>query len=233
MTDKRHKKNPFLEYEEFTDISPVARKHLGFPGRMLYHSKSMAKPTTIFNANIFDRRAKKIWFGDIEIERDRKALLNTSEELGPLYITWEMDGRFLKFIPSKKHIEAKAIVTVADRGLTYSEEFAEMVEILTKRSKEPKEKRPIIIDVKSGDVKVGTGKDVMRYDIHRSPGRGRKGRDYVAITPDCIGGFAFGKTAENALSALKRLYTIRKAEERLRPQTLEKNTPNRPKRGAK
>ncbi|NTU99564.1 MAG: hypothetical protein HGA55_00355, partial [Methanoregulaceae archaeon] len=41
---------------------------MGITGRMLYKSKSMKKPTTIFNANIFNAEAKKIWFGDLEIE---------------------------------------------------------------------------------------------------------------------------------------------------------------------
>lgn len=46
----------------------------------------------------------------------------------------------------------------------------------------------------------------MRYEIYHRPGQGKKGRDYIAITPDCIGGFAFGKTEKNALRALKRIY---------------------------
>ena len=205
---KKHKKNPFLSSEKFMEPSPVAQKYLGIAGRMLYHSKSRAKPTTIFNANVFDWRAKKIWYGDIEIERDQAALLEISKELGPIYILYEMDEQFLEFRPSKRYVEAKAIVTVTDGNITYSKEFAERVEILTHRSKEPREKIPLIVDVSSGEAIMGSGKDVMRYNIHQAPGRGRNARDYVAITPDCVGGFAFGKTAENALRALKRLYTI-------------------------
>lgn len=54
----------------------------------------MKKPTTIFNANIFNSKAKKIkkiWFEDVEIERDKEALLKLSKRLGPIYIGREID----------------------------------------------------------------------------------------------------------------------------------------------
>jgi hypothetical protein len=100
---------------------------------MIYPSKSMKKPTTIFNANIFNSRAKKIWFGDIEIERDEEALLKLYRRLGPLYILYEIDGRFLDEIPTIGYVRSKAIVTVEGGIISYSESFAERVEILKKR----------------------------------------------------------------------------------------------------
>ncbi|MDA8091925.1 MAG: hypothetical protein M0Z52_12305 [Actinomycetota bacterium] len=213
MTEKKQK-NPFLgDGADFEDLSPVAREYLGMAGRMLYHSKSKAKPTTIFNANIFDSRAKKIWFGDLEIERDRVALLKISNELGHLYILYEMAGRFLDFVPSKRYVEVKAVVIVAHGDIFYSNEFAERALIFTMRARKPKKPMPELVHVKSGEIAVGQEKDMMHYEICHSPGAGRYGRDYVAVTPSCMGGFAFGKTAENALTALKRLYTICKSKE--------------------
>ena len=227
MTKKKQVKNPFIEYEEFTDISSVAQEYLGMPGRMLYHSKSRGKPTTIFNANIFDRRAKKIWFGDLEIERDRAALLKISKELGPLYVLYEMNGRFLEFKPTKRYLELKAIVTVTGGNITYSKDFAERVEILIQRAKEPKEKIPVIETVASGEETVG--QELMRYEIYHSPGNGPRGRDYMALTPCFVGGSAFGKTAESALRALKRLHTIHMSAKKSKSQGRNART-NKPRR---
>ena len=116
-------------------ISRRAEKLLGWAGRMIYRSKSMKKPTTIFNANIFNSRAKKIWFGDLEIERDKEALLELSRQSGPIYILYEMDGRFLEKIPTSWYVKSMALVTVEGGNISYSSEFAERVEILSKRAK--------------------------------------------------------------------------------------------------
>ena len=66
-------------FQSIIKISEDAVKLLGYQGRMLYPSKSMKKPTTIFNANIYNSKAEKIWYGDLEIERDRKALIELSK----------------------------------------------------------------------------------------------------------------------------------------------------------
>lgn len=212
MKGKKKIRNPFAEYEKFTDLSSVAQEHLGIPGRMLYHSKSKAKPTTIFNANLFDKRAKKIWYGDLEIERDREALLEISKKVGSLYVLYEMEGRFLESRPTRRYVEARAVVTIEDGRISYSKDFAHGVAVLTQRAKASKRWPIDVTEVKSGEVEVGRIKEKMSYELYHSSG-GRKGRHYVAITPDCLGGFAFGKTPENALKALKRLYTIRKSDE--------------------
>lgn len=139
MTGKN--KESYWADAKFVNILPSADKLLGMCGRMLYHSKSMKQPTTIFNANIFNSRAKKIWFGDLEIDRDKGALLKLSRRIGPLYILWEMDGRFLEQIPTIGYVKSRAIVTVENGSITYSPEFAEKVEILTERMKNSKKKR--------------------------------------------------------------------------------------------
>jgi hypothetical protein len=122
--------------QKFTKISRVAEKLLGIAGRMLYTSKSMKKPTTIFNANIFNAKAKKIWFGDLEIERDREALLRLSQKLGTIYILYEMDGRFLKTMPTPEYVKYMAVVTIEGGNISYSKDFARRVKILTERIKE-------------------------------------------------------------------------------------------------
>ncbi|MGD0885370.1 MAG: hypothetical protein ABSA46_10965 [Thermodesulfovibrionales bacterium] len=116
---------------KFTRISRTAVTLLGMLDRMIYTSKSMRQPTTIFNANIFNARANKIWFGDMEIERDKEALLKLARRVGPLYILAESDGRFLDFMPGLAYLKSRALVTVGD--IFYSKEFAERVEIVTKR----------------------------------------------------------------------------------------------------
>ena len=109
--DQREKRNPFVT-DKFARISRAAVNLLGYPGRMLYRSKSMKRPTTIFNANVYNSKAEKIWYGDLEIERDREALIELSNNVGPVYILWEMDGRFLKQMPTVTYIKSRAIVTV-------------------------------------------------------------------------------------------------------------------------
>jgi len=132
----RKKQESTWKDAEFVNVLRTADKLLGMCGRMLYHSKSMKQPTTIFNANVFNARAKKIWFGDMEIERDKEALLKLSRRLGPLYILYEMDGRFLEFIPTIGYIKSRAAVTVENGTISYSRDFSKYVEAITLRIQE-------------------------------------------------------------------------------------------------
>jgi hypothetical protein len=125
--------NPFMN-DRFSRISKDAVDILGLPDRMLYRSKSLGKPTTIFNANIYNAEAVKIWYGDLEIERDKDALTELSNRKGPLYILWERDGRFLEQKPTVEYVKERAIVTVNDQKITYSEEFRLIVRGLTQRA---------------------------------------------------------------------------------------------------
>jgi hypothetical protein len=59
MTGKN--KESYWTDAKFVNILPAADKLLGMCGRMLYTSKSMKQPTTIFNANIFNAKAKKFY----------------------------------------------------------------------------------------------------------------------------------------------------------------------------
>ncbi len=124
MNRKKTNKNQYnwLDHK-FTRISKTAMKLMGFPGRMLYPSKSIRQPTTIFNANIFNSRAKKIWFGDMEIELDAEKLLALSKRLGPLFIMREMDGRFLEWIPTIGYLREEALVIIENGAISYSPDF--------------------------------------------------------------------------------------------------------------
>jgi hypothetical protein len=132
----RNKQESPWKDAKFVNILRTADKLLGMCGKMLYRSKSMKHPTTIFNANVFNARAKKIWFGGMEIERDKEALLKLSRRLGPLYILYESDGRFLEFVPTIGYIKSRAAVTVENGTISYSKDFAEYVYAITKRIKQ-------------------------------------------------------------------------------------------------
>lgn len=141
--DDREMKNPFIS-DRYARISKHAVELLGYPDRMLYRSKGNGKPTTIFNANVYNSNAEKIWYGDLEIERDRKALIELSGRVGPIYILWEMDGRFLDKMPTIEYVRSRAIVVVEAGNISHSEEFDAMVKALTERTsaKDGNRRRP-------------------------------------------------------------------------------------------
>lgn len=69
-------------------------------GRMISFSKSgyrekYPENEVYFNCNIFVLGEGKVWYGDIDVTKDRDSLENISMEIGnDLYILREMDGRF-------------------------------------------------------------------------------------------------------------------------------------------
>jgi hypothetical protein len=69
-------------------------------GRMISHSKSGYRDKfpdneVYFNSNIFVLGEGKIWYGDIDVTKERDKLENIAKEIGKdLYILREMDGRF-------------------------------------------------------------------------------------------------------------------------------------------
>lgn len=70
------------------------------PGRMLSLSKSgyrerFPEHEVHFNANIFLLDEGKVWYGDIDINKDTDTLQRISSSLGKsIYILREWDGRF-------------------------------------------------------------------------------------------------------------------------------------------
>lgn len=71
-----------------------------FSGRMISYSKSgymdrFPGNEVYFNANIFVLGEGKIWYGDIDVTKEKEQLENVAREIGKdLYILREMDGRF-------------------------------------------------------------------------------------------------------------------------------------------
>lgn len=69
-------------------------------GRMISYSKSgyrdrFPENEVYFNSNIFLLGEGKIWYGDLDVTKDREILENIAREIGKdLYILREMDGRF-------------------------------------------------------------------------------------------------------------------------------------------
>lgn len=73
---------------------------LGLPMGRCFGSKSgyasaHSKHDFIPNANVFSRRGGKLWWGDLDLERDRPALERVARRLGcRLYVLSEQNGRF-------------------------------------------------------------------------------------------------------------------------------------------
>jgi hypothetical protein len=122
--------------EELPGTASIAETLLGPRGKRLSFGEGSTKPPTIFRADIFDSNGEKIWFGDIEIDRDANALLSLSGKLGPLYILDETDGRFLSKKPAPLFIRHIATVVVEGGNLLYSRDLAERVGILKRNLRE-------------------------------------------------------------------------------------------------
>ncbi len=123
----------FWTGEEIAGMSWSAELFLGPTGRRLSHVRDMKKPPTIFRVDIFDSKAKKIWFGDIDIGKDGKVLLGLAEKLRPLYILHEIDGKFLIKKSSPRFIRNISAFVVEEGSILYSRDFAERVGIVKKR----------------------------------------------------------------------------------------------------
>jgi len=78
----------------------AATKHLGWPGRILAASKSgyttkYPKRVVAFNGNVCTKEHGKIWYGDVDTTKDKKALKALAKDLGcVVYVLREMDARF-------------------------------------------------------------------------------------------------------------------------------------------
>jgi len=110
----------------------AAEKFLGIPGRMLYPSKSMRKPTTIFNAYVFTDKVQSIWTGDVEIERDREKLIGLSNEIGTLYIMLEGEIR-LRMPETVERLKTSALVIIDKEHITFSDTFQAYIEFWQER----------------------------------------------------------------------------------------------------
>jgi len=87
---------------------------LGYQGRLLSQSKSGYSASyrnnlVFFNANIFDARAQKVWYGDVDLTADAKTLQSIADNLGePFYVTRESPWRWNETTVNALEDEAKA-----------------------------------------------------------------------------------------------------------------------------
>jgi hypothetical protein len=93
--------NQKIEYNNQIEImESIFENEKLFSGRMLSFSKSGYRDKfpdneVYFNANIFVLGEGKIWYGDIDVTKEKEQLENVAREIGKdLYILREMDGRF-------------------------------------------------------------------------------------------------------------------------------------------
>ena len=63
-------------------------------GCKISYMKMVPDNEVYFNANIVNQDGEKIWYGDLDLTKDTKALQEISKVLGELYVLSEMDGRF-------------------------------------------------------------------------------------------------------------------------------------------
>jgi len=120
----------------------TAEEFLGMTGRMLYPSKSMRKPTTIFNAYVFTDKVQSIWTGDIEIERDREKLIGLSNEIGTLYIMLEGEIR-LRMPKNAERLKTSALVIIDKEHITFSDTFQAYIEFWQERLNTSVEKKEV------------------------------------------------------------------------------------------
>jgi len=84
-------------------------------GRLLSYSKSAycrehPKNIVIFNSNVFsEKENRKVWFGDIDLTEDRKALSEIAKQIGKICVLSEMNGRFGNEKLSYKQAEEKSL----------------------------------------------------------------------------------------------------------------------------
>jgi hypothetical protein len=93
--------NQKIEYNNKIEImESIFENEKLFSGRMISHSKSgyldrFPDNEVYFNANIFVLGEGKIWYGDIDVTKEKEQLENVARKIGKdLYILREMDGRF-------------------------------------------------------------------------------------------------------------------------------------------
>lgn len=78
----------------------VASGILGHCGRMISGSKSLynrqhPKNVVVFNANVCTRSRGKIWYGDLDVTRDERKLMELAAALDEdVYVLHEHDARF-------------------------------------------------------------------------------------------------------------------------------------------
>lgn len=82
------------------EIIEISVNHLGHSSKMITYSKSAYKQrnpgnVVIFNSNVCTKKHGKIWFGDIDVTKNKNELINLAKNIKEnVYVLNEMDGRF-------------------------------------------------------------------------------------------------------------------------------------------
>ena len=106
------------EFEMDSNNFDVFMEHGFLPGRMIHPSKGTYRSLhpnnlVIFNANVIIESHGKIWYGDLDITKDRDELDKISLDLGePLYILREMDARFENENLSIEEFKNRAVIKI-------------------------------------------------------------------------------------------------------------------------
>lgn len=109
------------DFEFKPDTLAEAFSAAGLPVGRCFGSKSgyrMANPGNEFvpNANVFCRKAGKIWWGDLDLTRDKPKLEVIARRLRMrLYVLYEFDGRFANAAQKHSTVVAQAIWKTGDR----------------------------------------------------------------------------------------------------------------------
>lgn len=83
-----------------TTPTAICNALLGQMGRCISYSKlgytrQYPHNLVVFNANVCTKNQKKIWYGDLDITKDREKLRELAGALGEdVYVLREMDARF-------------------------------------------------------------------------------------------------------------------------------------------
>lgn len=107
---------------KISDTSPIAKQLLGFPGRMISHSKSLGPATAVWNAQIVNAEGKAVWAGDIDIEKSREQILQLAKQLGMLYI-----------LPESGKSTYDALVMVKQDKIWIDDKFANYIRMKSSR----------------------------------------------------------------------------------------------------
>lgn len=105
---------------EAAEITKLIAERVGPVGQMLAGSKSGFReahgdrvgPRMVFNSNLFTPDGCKVYYGDLLLGPLCIAVLKQISALAgcPLYVLYEMDGRFIDFVPDEKYLEGKAVL---------------------------------------------------------------------------------------------------------------------------
>jgi len=93
MTKKKKQEQQALLFEMACEV-------FGYPARLLSGSKSAYRERfpghkVAFNGNLCTKEYGKIWYGDIDVTLESKALDELAQKAGvDVYVLYEMDGRF-------------------------------------------------------------------------------------------------------------------------------------------